>query len=119
MSTAIAAMIPEWVKHTPDVRTYELLTWEGEEGATFAIQQVALTHAEYIALKDHLAALRGYQIGDLNARVGKLTSQNPAPPDAQQTARFIQTAREYYRRCPDLVVFESEDFDEQLEELAK
>lgn len=113
-----ASQIPDWVDETPDERTYELLTWEGEEGAASAIQQVALTHLEYIALKKHLAALRGYRIGDLNARVEKLTSQNPAP-DAQQTARSIQTAREYYRRCPDLVVFESEELDEQIEELAK
>jgi len=51
MST-IHTKYPDWVNETPDVRTYELLTWEGEEGATIAIQQVALIHAEYIALKD-------------------------------------------------------------------
>src|SRR5436309_1964422 len=91
---------PDWVKDTPPDAQYDLGMYvERGEG-----QEIILTREEYIALKQHLAALRGHTVGELNKRVEELTRENAASLDPQQTAMALQTAREYYRRCPDLVV---------------
>lgn len=56
---------PDWVNETPDETTYDL-TMYGDHGGS--IQEIDLARAEYIALKAHLAKLRGYTVPeDANA----------------------------------------------------
>lgn len=53
---------PNWVSDTPDHFTYELSMWVGEgcdEGIAVDNQKIAINRTEFIALKQHLAALRG------------------------------------------------------------
>jgi hypothetical protein len=54
------AMVPEWVTDTPEDIYYDLTMIEVYGGAD---QQISLTRDEFIALKDHLAKMRGYVAG--------------------------------------------------------
>jgi hypothetical protein len=129
--------IPDWVENTPDDTVYELIMWNPEGDSA---QQLEMSREEYIALKAHLAAMRGYKIGDFRARIPGLPREMrdneigrrffpyydsiPIPPEEdddtkQQSARSIQTARELYQVIPELVVFQSAEFDEYLESLAE
>jgi hypothetical protein len=49
--------LPEWLTKMPEEREYCLWTWEPEKETD---QTIALTRAEYIALKQYVAQLRGY-----------------------------------------------------------
>lgn len=48
---------PDWVDETPEEPTYDLSMWDpgGSEE-----QSIPITRKEFIALKQHLAELRGY-----------------------------------------------------------
>lgn len=50
--------IPDWVNETPE-SGYTLEMWNEDGGA---IRSIDLTRAEYIALKRHLAVMRGYAV---------------------------------------------------------
>jgi hypothetical protein len=52
-----AMEVPDWVTETPELYSGYALTMEDE--STW-LQDVPLTRAEYIALKAHLAKMRGY-----------------------------------------------------------
>jgi hypothetical protein len=69
--------------------------------------------------------MRGYKIGDISSRLGlvaQISKSRPeayrSPEDEQQEARNLQIAREIYRHCADMVVFESDELDENLASLA-
>jgi hypothetical protein len=112
--------IPGWVENTPQEQAYELSMFDSDDNA----QQIEMSREEFIALKAHLAALRGYRIGDLRERLTALVLESnpnqdqPIGDDLQQTAELVRIARLYYERCPDLVVFESDTLDDEIEELA-
>jgi hypothetical protein len=61
------AEVPEWVNDTPRDIDYDLQMYEDHEGE---MEHIALTRGEYIQIKAHLAAMRGY-------------TQKAAPPPAQ------------------------------------
>jgi hypothetical protein len=50
---------PEWVEKTPDECTYNLTMFETRGGE---IQNIDVTRDEYIALKRHLATMRGFDV---------------------------------------------------------
>ena len=116
------SQIPWWVDDTTAEHTYKLIVFEnGDYGKD---ENIDVSRAEFIALKKHLAAMRGYRVGDVAtesavvAEMHKLPESYKRARDAQQSARHLQTAREIYRHCPDLVVFESEAFDQNVASLA-
>lgn len=95
-----ASVIPEWVEETPAEETpveiqYEVDMWDVRDN--HATQSISLTRAEYIAVKAHLAALRGYTLGKLSDRIDELTRQGAAivyiAGDSQQTAMALAGAR--------------------------
>ncbi len=47
---------PDWVDETPDECDYRLLMYDSGGGA---VQEIVVTRAEYLALKQHLAEMRG------------------------------------------------------------
>jgi hypothetical protein len=49
--------IPKWVTETPADHLYELEMFESSDRV---IETIELTRDEYIELKEHLAAMRGY-----------------------------------------------------------
>ena len=49
---------PEWVTETPQDLDYKLEVWD--ENTT--LQEVALTRSEYVALKEHIAKMRGLAV---------------------------------------------------------
>ena len=50
--------IPDWVNETPDDYAYDLTMYEG--GGSVSGQDISLTRDEFVALKQHLAVMRGY-----------------------------------------------------------
>jgi hypothetical protein len=112
--------IPDWVNETPErIETYDLTMWVDGGG----IQSVEMSRDEYIALKQHLAAMRGYITPDLAAYVAKLLGKDVSTgvsfDDAkQQRADAIVIARAVYRLCPEAVVIADPAFEEALLEMA-
>ena len=51
------AEVPDWVNDTPRDIDYDLQMYEAHEGE---MEHIALTRGEYIQIKAHLAAMRGY-----------------------------------------------------------
>lgn len=114
--------IPDWVTDTPDECVYDLAMFEGGGGS---LQEISLSRDEFLALKMHLAAARGYTTGDPAERVAELVkkineakdqgvSDLPAPGDLQQLAAFLLTARELYRLCPEAVTCPDGEFSATL-----
>ncbi len=114
--------IPDWVEETPHDTLYTLEMYEGTGGSA---QEVTLSREEFIELKRHLAAVRGYTAGDAAARVADLSKEigldkdATVPADSQQVARYLIAARELYRRCPEAVVCSDEQFAGTLRDLAE
>ena len=112
--------IPEWVSNTPDEPLYRLIMYDCEG---WGVEEVAATRDEYIALKDHLAAMRGYTVGDFQKRIAELDVEG-YNKDVDQMAIYLETARDFYRACPELVVNTSPELadyirkrsDEEFEE---
>ena len=50
------AAAPDWVNETPAEAVYSLEMWDSD---STAVEDIYLTRAEYVALKQHLAAMRG------------------------------------------------------------
>ena len=50
------AAVPDWVTETPAEAVYSLEMWDSD---STAVEDIYLTRAEYIALKQHLATMRG------------------------------------------------------------
>jgi hypothetical protein len=120
------AEIPDWVDETPESKTYDLIMWEGDGG--MSEQEIRISRAEFVALKAHLAALRGYTVTsaeDCIAKIGteldtaKLEGENGLPENSpQQIATYLAVARWLYRHCPEAVVCTVECYDEALEDIA-
>jgi hypothetical protein len=55
-----AAEVPEWINETPDAPTYRLVMTDWASPMNDDVQEIELTRAEFIALKERLAKLRGY-----------------------------------------------------------
>lgn len=113
------AAIPEWATTTPPDHQYLLEMFESSDQS---VEEVDLTRDEYIALKAHLAALRGYGVSANVAEAlwafdqcQKLHEMYGGSNDAQQVIMHLQTARHFYQHLPALVVFRSELFDKMLE----
>ena len=114
-------IIPDWVKETPLENRYELTMFNG--GGDSA-EEIETTRDEYIRLKQHLAAMRGYTTGDAAARVTELAKEmelrwvtNMPSRDPQQIAAYLIVAREFYRRCPEAVVAPEGAFEAVLREM--
>jgi hypothetical protein len=75
------AAVPDWVTETPAEAVYSLEMWDSD---STAVEDIYLSRAEYIALKQHLAGLRGI-IPDPAA--GKLIPSPTAEQDQEQEVR--------------------------------
>jgi hypothetical protein len=115
--------LPDWATKTPADHLYSLSMFENSDAS---IEEVHVSRDEYIALKAHLAALRGYGNGDdpqglIEAISGKpITNQEKLffSRDRQQIADQILIARGIYRLCPTAVVYDERSLVEQLRRLA-
>ena len=110
--------ILEWVEETQPDYDYHLGMYDpyGARG-----QEVEITREEYIALKRHLPAVRGYTAGDAAECVNELAKQiksgesgSSISPDSQQVAAYLVEARALCSLCPEAVVSPGESFDAQL-----
>jgi hypothetical protein len=110
------AEIPYWVTETPEECSYDLSMFEGRGGS---IEEISISRDEYIGLKAHLAAMRGYHSGDGDLRDFLLSGANVIADSPLEAARQLQTARRAYKLCPEWVVFDSEAVDHEIEEVAK
>jgi hypothetical protein len=111
--------IPDWVEDTPADPSYSLAVFDNEGNMP---QEIDVTRDEYIALKRHLAAMRGYFVTDIPAQVAALCNDAPEvyrQKDEQQIARHLETARDFYRACPDLVVFDSDELADYVKKLTE
>ncbi len=114
--------LPYWVTSTHPEHSYQLVLFENNDSG---VEEIDLTRAEYMALKQHLAGMRGYRLGHLTDRRTCIAELNKSLPEAyrqrdeQQNARHLEIAREIYRHCTDLVVFESEKLDQCLKQLSE
>jgi hypothetical protein len=113
--------IPYWVDSTLPEHAYQLVIMESGDHSE---ELVELTRDEYITLKAHLAAMRGYKTITA-AEAIKLFGETESLSDyyncrdSQQAASHIETARDIYRALPELVLTVSEEFDAEIEELAQ
>lgn len=106
--------IPDWVNETHPDHDYGLVIMESGD---HSVEEVELTRDEYITLKAHLAAMRGYKaITPIDAIkiVGDYCDAG-----SQDSARRLQAAREIYQGHPELVMTVYGEFDTELAELAK
>ena len=99
---------PDWTKTTPEEVSYDLTMFApGGE----ALQDLAMNRDEYLAMKAHLSAIRGFDYAD------QLAKLEATDRDKQQLAFKLETAREVYRDYPALVMAEElpERYDEYCE----
>ncbi|MCU1330624.1 MAG: hypothetical protein JWN34_5994 [Bryobacterales bacterium] len=117
-------LIPDWVADTPEDITYNLTMFDALGGPE---QNIDLTPDEFIALKEHLAAMRGYgapqsafeAVVMLKASEGLNRLDTYELADEQSAAVLLETTRDFYRCVPSLVVCPSETLDAELAEMAK
>ena len=62
------AAVPDWVTETPAEAVYSLEMWDSD---STSVEEIYMTRAEYVTLKQHLANMRGI---------------TPAPPPAEPAA---------------------------------
>jgi hypothetical protein len=111
--------VPDWVNDTPPDNEYCLMIMS--EFTTTTPQAIDLSRDEYIALKAHLAALRGYELDrNLEERLSQVSDEIKANfhsvlPELDQVVNGLQIAREMFERCPDLVMLKSETLDADLD----
>lgn len=112
---------PDWVNDTPPDNEYRMSVASDCQLAN--LETIDLSREEYIALKAHLAAIRGYaSAGKLEDRLAEVTDQIESSstiitPGLDQVTSHLQSAREMFRRCPDLVMLKSETIDADLDEI--
>jgi hypothetical protein len=114
--------IPYWVTSTHPDHAYKLVLFENSDGG---VEEVEMTRDEYIELKRHIAATRGYTSGDAAQRVDELVKEMGVrrgsglpSPDPQNVAAYLIIAREFYRLCPEATVAPGAEFEETLEQIA-
>jgi hypothetical protein len=109
--------IPNWVANTPNEQAYELNMFDSDDNA----QQIEMSRDEFIALKAHLAALRGYALDDVEALVQRAAEQRAKETglsvDLSQAAVQFSIARDYYRKWPALVLAQAKEVDEEVSRL--
>ncbi|HWF08032.1 MAG TPA: hypothetical protein VG297_06185 [Bryobacteraceae bacterium] len=91
------------------------------ESNDHGVEGIEMSRAEYIALKAHLAAMRGYTVGDFRAKIAEVMStgiDGLNTSDLQQTTSHLETARDFYCAFPELVVYDSPELDEYIEKEA-
>jgi hypothetical protein len=106
------------------------------ESGDVEIQDVELSRSEFEALKIHLASVRGYplvgaakaaevirtlaldEFGRPEAAWNKQQSELSDLDNQSQLALFIQTARDVYRKWPEIVTSSEEGLDEAIESVA-
>jgi hypothetical protein len=110
-----------WLALTPDVIVADLI--EGSDGlrGNFedAMEVARLFNARYVPFAGD--ATRNC-LGSADVAVRRLASDESLSDystDAQQAARHLQIAREFYAAAPELVVPHSAEFDSRLEEIAR
>jgi hypothetical protein len=80
-----------------------------------------MSRTEFLVLKAYLAAMRGYVVEEhLEQRLAGLGSalnedQSFLSGDLDQVIMNLRSAREMFRRCPDLVMLKSNTFDADLD----
>jgi hypothetical protein len=119
--TTTTEEIPLWFSQgEPETHSYSMVMQHPDtEEISCACDLIEMTREEYMALRLHLAAMRGYTIGDFRARIAELEVEgHTRPGDLQQAACHLETARAVYRVCPDLVVHDSAELAEYIEERA-
>lgn len=71
------AELPKWATDTPPDHNYQLTMFENND---YGIEEVTVTREEYIALKHHLAKMRGYDVKEMEKESIKPSS----PPAASK-----------------------------------
>jgi hypothetical protein len=115
--------IPTWASHTPSDTEYRLIAFVDCSGE----QDIDMSREEFITLKAHLAAMRGYSAPTVTEAIAQMKvdpwletySGIGGSDDQQQSARHLETARDLYHAVPHLVLLESEQFDSELRRLAE
>jgi hypothetical protein len=114
--------IPYWVSDTLPEHSYRLILFENDDAGAESIE---MSRAEYIHLKAHLAAMRGYVVPDLTTTFEKIGGKCLDPEekiylskDRQQLADQIDLARGIYRLCPEAIVTNDQDFAATLRKVA-
>jgi hypothetical protein len=112
--------IPYWVTSTHPDHEYWLTVMES---ASHGVEEIKLTRDEYITLKAHLAAMRGYRVPTAAEAIALVNLTESLDlyhnADHQQVARHIEIARQIYQGHPELIMTVSNEFDAELAELAK
>lgn len=88
-----ATTSPDWLE-TPEPDDYNICMFS--DGAT--IDVVDVDRSEYLALKHHLAAMRGH------GHEEQMREFSANEPDEQQLAFRLEDAQDFYRKCPALVM---------------
>jgi hypothetical protein len=119
----MADPIPDWVEGTPVEPSYSLAMFDNEGNTP---QEIDVTRAEYVALKRHLAAIRGYRCPDpadvhgmetiLKDLATEFTYSDGSgiDKDISQIARHVMVARDIFRRTPDLITYREPGLDQLL-----
>lgn len=67
--------IPDWVTETPESESYGLTMWDGSGGP---VQEIDMTRAEFLALKEHLATMRGYNASTASPATAATAENRPS-----------------------------------------
>lgn len=114
-----ATKLPDWVNHTPNDHSYSLLMIENDEAG---IQTVDLSRAEFIALKSHVASMRGYMPEGFADRFRAIAARGDYKNDYEdqhELAINIENAREIYRTWPEVIVSSAKAIDDAIGPLAE
>lgn len=111
--------VPDWVDETWPDHTYKMTVFASGDCSE---EEIEITRHEYITLKTHLAAMRGYRAPSFADAWREMKGHDRLDAyydeDDQQVAMHIQTARDIYRAMPHVVLVESEAFDAEVNKLA-
>lgn len=116
--SAEAIEIPGWVKETPEECSYGLVMRGSADGS---IETVDISRDEFVTLKSHLAAMRGYVKISADDAITQLSGIEIDPERrvrlstaAYSVARELQLARIIYRKIPAVVVVADAELDARL-----
>ena len=109
---------PDWLE-TPEER-FTLVMW-GRDDSGSTDHEIDISRQEFVALKMHLAAMRGYAFdGTLGERINRIIAEVGSHPGEMtagddQVISHIQMARAVFRRYPEMVMLAGESVDEEIE----
>ena len=105
--TTTTKRTPDWVTSTPPDNFYSLTMFQNG----FGVEEIDdIDRDEYITLKEHLAAMRGYGYAEQMAAFVASQTEKAAFPDGadrvdlEQLALGLDDAQEFYRNYPALVM---------------